>query len=399
MNIGHDSKIITPKIGTQMEGYTPRFSEGIHDNLSESTMYINNGYELIIISIDIVAIPQYRADRIKRRIFEQYHIPFNQIIISTIHTHSGPTVTDLLLDEPEIDESFWGQITDKIVSSASYSINNTVNCSATLDCHKVLPGAYKNRNGENLPYNDNIYELKFRHNNNLETSVILIATHPTIMNVNNKMISADLIGQIRNNYQSDNGIYQMVLLSDCGDTSTRYTRQESTFNEVSRIGNIVSDSLNTSIKKTDLDFSSMSVSEVLFKCDYDAVNNESSNSMWKKINDEYKKSHDDGINGLLNTYKHIRYYGHTKFTAKAIILDFPNFRIVTYPGELVNTLGKRIRTMDEKPTLLITLANDYRGYSVDNKEFGRYFESYNSVFLKGMADEFVDRICKIGTKK
>ena len=77
---------------------------------------------------------------------------------------------------------------------------------------------------------------------------------------------------------------------------------------------------------------------------------------------------------------------------KILYEHFNDFRIVTYPGELVYALGDKIRNHDKKITLLITLANDYRGYSVDVGEFGKYFESYNSVFLKGMADDFVNQI-------
>lgn len=119
-----------------------------------------------------------------------------------------------------------------------------------------------------------------------------------------------------------------------------------------------------------------------------------------KINNETQAAmgaRQDELKGLLSTYQHIRDFGHTHFETHSTNLDCGEFRIVIYPGELVHTLGARSRHADDKPTLLVTLANDYRGYSVNQEDFGLYFESYNSVLLHGAADEFVARI--VATEK
>ena len=391
MNVGYDKDKITPNVGVQMEGYTPRYSDSIHDDLFESVLYIENQFKLLFISLDLVALPGFRVDRIKRMITEKYQIDGSQIIMAAIHTHSGPTVTDLLIDNPEIDSEYWEKITGKVLISVGRAIDNAKEATLNMSVSKVDHLAYGNRNIKGAPFNDELIELRFMNDQKIMGSLLSIATHPTVMNVNNQALTADLVGQIRKNYEAKTGITPIIFLADCGDTSTRFTRKESTFEEVKRISKLITDSL----KEDDFqnkDLSNLKIQKIDYACSYNPITSVKANALWEKINTDYQKDHNK--KGILDTYKHIRYYGHTHFNTTAYVYEFSNLRIVTYPGELVHALGEKIRNFDDKDTILITLANDYRGYSVDKAEFGKFFESYNSVFLKGMADEFVERICQ-----
>lgn len=394
MKVGYSTQKINPKIGCQMEGYNPRYSTGIHDNLTTSILTINN--QFIIISLDLVAVPGYRVDRIKRHIHEKFSINPDHIIISAIHTHSGPTVTDLLIDYPRIDNSYWKLIDSQILNGVKTALAQSSDVNMKIIHYKVPDGVYANRNSKALPYNRNIMELRFSNKSEIKASLLFVATHPTVMNIKNTLISADLIEGIRQEYKKLYSLKPMVVLSDCADTSTRFTRKESSFNEINRLAKIVGKTLTQPISNSDCNWDLKSIKSVQQVCDYDPISNEKANKLYNLIISRYKQASDTNqkqmLSGLLTTYKHIRYYGHTHFTTHAMIYDFNDFRIVTYPGELVYALGEKIRKHDDKLTLLITLANDYRGYSVDNDEFGKYFESYNSVFLQGMADDFVENI-------
>lgn len=394
MKVGCAIKKINPKVGCQMEGYAPRNSTGKHDDLTVSTLAINNDF--LIISMDLIALPGYRVDRIKRKIQEKFSISPERVIMSAIHTHSGPTVTDLLIDHPEIDENYWIKVAKKTVESVEEALTNTKEATLQFVQYQVEEGVYSNRNSRILPYNRNIYELRFLNKSKIVASYLLIATHPTVMNMKNTLVSADLVGEIRKEYKKINGIIPVVALSDCADTSTRFTRQESSFGEIKRLGKKIANVFATPIAKNEMNWELNSVKVVKQRCDYNPITNLKANELYAEIIDRTKNARDKTSKamqqGLLDTYKHIRYYGHTNFETYAMIYSFEDFRIVTYPGELVFKLGELIRSHDSKITLLITLSNDYRGYSVDKSEFGKYFESYNSVFLKGMADSFVKKI-------
>lgn len=117
MKVGFSIKKINPNIGCQMEGYAPRNSTGIHDDLTVSAIFINNSF--ILISLDLIAIPGFRVDQIKRKLHEKFDINNNHIIISAIHTHSGPTITDLLIDYPKIDAEYWRLINNQAIKAVS----------------------------------------------------------------------------------------------------------------------------------------------------------------------------------------------------------------------------------------------------------------------------------------
>ncbi|WP_338215592.1 neutral/alkaline non-lysosomal ceramidase N-terminal domain-containing protein [Lacticaseibacillus salsurivasis] len=401
MLIGTDNQLIDPQIGCEMEGYESRRSTGRHDHLTTSVFYLANGEtQLLFIALDIVAVPGYRADRIKRQVTAQWQVPAEQVVIAAIHTHSGPTVTDLLLDYPDIDETYWRQIDTQTLKAVANAIQNAHPGRLVLRAATVPDGIYANRDQATMPYNRQLAQLvALDDEDKLLGALLLLGTHPTIMNVKNTQLSADLVGGVRRAYQQRFGIRPVVMLTDCGNTSTRYTRRESTFAEVTQKSEqLVAGLITATDKPVTLDH--LKCKQVTLTSDYNPVTNPDAQALWTKITNETQAAtgaRRDELKGFLSTYQHIRDFGHTHFETHSTILDCGAFRIVTYPGELVHTLGARIRHADAKPTLLVTLANDYRGYSVNQEDFGLYFETYNSVLLRGASDEFVARI--VATEK
>lgn len=400
MQAGFFSEIITPQVGSQMEGYTPRISTSIHDDLYTSVVYIkNDSIKLLLITLDLIAIPQYRCDQIKRKLTERFSIQSTEIIISTIHTHSGPTVTDLLLDTPIIEPNYWNLIIKQTINAVHKSILNAVDSDLVLNKSILDPGVYCNRNNKNFNYNNNIIQLNFSHNDHMTGTILFLGTHPTVLNVKNTAISTDLVGEIRKQYFSKYGIHPIVMLTDCGDTSTRFTRKSSSFSEVQRLANLFLKSIDkNNILQKKINLQNYKNKVVQFSSDYNPVTNPLAvdffHNLIQKCETASSIQETEKAQGFLNTYKHIRYYGHTHFSTESIIWDFSDLRIISYPGELVYYLGNQLRNFQDKPTILITLANDYRGYSVPQKDFGKYFESTNSVFLPGEADIFIGKIIK-----
>lgn len=404
MRVGTNYQVINPPMGCQMEGYESRFATGQHDDLTASVIYLEDTpQQILLIALDLVAIPAYRVDRLKRLIVEKTTVQAKSIIIAAVHSHSGPTVTDLLLDMPQIDESYWHQITLKVIQSVQLAIEHTQIGHAKLRSSQIPTGIYANRNQIDAPYNGQLLRLVvFDDQNRLFASLLLLGSHPTVMNADNTLLSADLVAAIRSRYQSIFGIRPVIMLTDCGDTSTRFTRRESTFSETTRLGNQIVNALKKDDWQLPISISHLQIKNIEMACDYDPITNSQADVLWHQINQQVKTATNDhrtSLTGFLNTYTHIRYYGHTHFKTTAWLFETPDFRIVTYPGELVNALGTRIRNADNKPTVLITLANDYRGYSVNQEVFGQYFESYNSVLLAGMADQFVDDIVAVEKAK
>ena len=92
---GASRQIITPPIGTLLYGYTPDLkSESVHDDLSLTALALNQGNETVLmITVEIGDIQTALCDDTRSKIAEHCNIPFENIIISSTHTHSAPNLS------------------------------------------------------------------------------------------------------------------------------------------------------------------------------------------------------------------------------------------------------------------------------------------------------------------
>ena len=83
---------ITPKIGCQLYGYrNDIFSDSIHDNLCASAyVFKQNDVLSALVSVTVCLIKTELVVEIKKIIESELGVPYNNIIIASTHTHSGP---------------------------------------------------------------------------------------------------------------------------------------------------------------------------------------------------------------------------------------------------------------------------------------------------------------------
>ena len=67
-------------------------------------------------------------------------------------------------------------------------------------------------------------------------------------------------------------------------------------------------------------------------------------------------------------------------------------RLALVPSEVVFSFGEQLRDASPVPVLVCGYFDGYLGYAVDRSEYGRFFESYITVFPKGAADEWFSRM-------
>jgi len=102
---------ITPQVGGMLQGYTPRRpSESIHDPLHLAAYMIRQGDKAVMLAAaDLVGIPTCLSIRLRQAMAEASGVPFENIILGTTHTHSGPVTAADGSDEPE-DAPYFYQI-------------------------------------------------------------------------------------------------------------------------------------------------------------------------------------------------------------------------------------------------------------------------------------------------
>ncbi|MBT4483097.1 MAG: hypothetical protein HOC71_05410 [Candidatus Latescibacteria bacterium] len=95
IKVGVGETIITPPIGTPMRGYRRAdVSKGVHDDLHARSLVIEgeDGTTVVLMTLALCNLSYTYTDQIRERVNELTGIPVDNIIISSTHTHSGPTV-------------------------------------------------------------------------------------------------------------------------------------------------------------------------------------------------------------------------------------------------------------------------------------------------------------------
>ena len=88
---------ITPKIGARLFGYLPdSYSESINDNLTLTAfIFKEKETKALMISISACLLETKLANELRNEISANYGIDYNNIIISTTHTHTGPCIAEM----------------------------------------------------------------------------------------------------------------------------------------------------------------------------------------------------------------------------------------------------------------------------------------------------------------
>ena len=118
LRVGAGRGTITPPVGAMMMGYAPaRAAEAVHDDLAVTAIALEHGQvKALLISADVCVIKDPQSTRFRTRISEATGVPFDNIILSATHTHSGPamraTPGGADLDEAYLDTIFEPQVVE-----------------------------------------------------------------------------------------------------------------------------------------------------------------------------------------------------------------------------------------------------------------------------------------------
>ncbi len=98
VDFGYCETKITPPVGEEMGGYTGRnrISQGVHDDLFARAVSFKSGkHTMVLCSVDLIGVSRSQVLAIKQEIFKVARIPPENVLISAIHTHSGPRSINL----------------------------------------------------------------------------------------------------------------------------------------------------------------------------------------------------------------------------------------------------------------------------------------------------------------
>ncbi|PCJ59976.1 MAG: hypothetical protein COA79_09220 [Planctomycetota bacterium] len=264
MQCGASRKIINPELGHKLAGYGSDYPcEGIHDDLSLSCLYLNDGEEeSIFIVYDLVGMKKNYVDTIREAISETTLIPISHILLHCTHVHSGPMILKDNLD-PNIPEDKQQQdYKDKVIKfsaeAAAEAKSNQEECELLYNYaqvsenmnrrfflpnreHFFIPLA-KQLVGQSTEFVDEeLGIIAFRKKgtpNKYKAIISNYTAHPLCVGNTSNLATADYQGQIRKTVE---GTFDGVIcLSTTGAAGDHHPRKpESGFDEAERMGKTI----------------------------------------------------------------------------------------------------------------------------------------------------------------
>lgn len=262
---GAYEEIITPKESQFLFGYphVERYSNGVHDPLMTSALYIDDGRtQILFITNDLIFVSKQLTSDVRNAIEGKLGIPGKNIMISATHTHSGPGMVNYASNTrdpivPRADESYIRYVKEKMVHAAA----EAKKCAEPATIGLVIAdstGIGTNRRDPLGPSNHEVPVLAVMdvHMTRYIACMLIVSMHPTVLHEDSRLISSDFIGMARKYLKQhvvDNDCVILTHNGPCGNQSPRHVVKENTFAEAERLGRILGEAVENVLPRLSME--------------------------------------------------------------------------------------------------------------------------------------------------
>jgi len=406
---------ITPPIGTLLAGYSyKRSADSVSDNLFARIIYMEKGEQkLCLIEMDLIAVDKYLCQRISNECGVE-------VYCWATHTHSGPggffnednkVLSGIKSVFGEHNGVYYDMLVSKIIEGIKIAQGDCDEGKIGVNKSHLI-GVGANRQNSEGYFNPEILTLEFKKNNGQRAVIYNYPCHPTVLNKYNNSISADFPGYTAKILEEHYGIELCMFLNGAaGDISTRFTRMESSIEEVRRFGNIVAKELIKTINKRD---NYEDVIEFHFRQEPIKVDMREFPSVYDVEREYYKRLEilnnfkekdtkelrilQSELEGAETNLMYARNFGKTEnieTVLSCIVIN--NNIIIGIPGELFNRLGEEIKRHFITNNIFVgSYFQDYIGYIVPKTEYEKNsYESLTTILKKGTGEHMVSEAIKL----
>lgn len=421
--VGSGKNTISPALGTTLAGYAgeKRITQRIHDDLYARVITIEYAETtLVIISLDLLSVDRAYTQKLQQSLLEQYNIPRENIFVHATHTHSGPG--GIMADTAVANKAFpylngWVSYDNEMVESQHQQIAKAVGSalSSAEECtirygEKIVPGVSSNRIAEENPHNPKLKLIAFQLASGRKILLYHFASHPTILHADNLAVSADFPGVTSANLEEKDEIQLALFLNGpSGDISTRFTRRESTFQEVQRMGTLLSDGILDTLNKMDpLDTTHLKAKWIEIELPVRTIKEDQTlEKELASFNQKYLAAKENkastatlrAIESVMEGITVSRSIGDTIRGIKKVktalhILTLGKIILVGIPGELFEETGNEIEQSFQNHFLLISgNTNDYLSYLLPSEYYGASnYEASTTLFEKGSLEKIKEEV-------
>lgn len=232
---------ITPDVPLQMAGYASRTKpfERVGDDLYAKALAIEDsrGHRAVIIATDLIGFKPQITDPICQRITEKTRLAREQILLNSIHTHSGPTLSldpkereNYPADDAKNTAAYTRSLQDKLVDVAAAALADMQPArlsAGTGVATFVMNRREVTRDGIILGFNPrglvdrSVPVLRIDNaDGKLRAVLFMCACHNTTLGPNNMLLSGDYGGFAQRAVEAEHpGVTAFMLLGCAGDAN------------------------------------------------------------------------------------------------------------------------------------------------------------------------------------
>jgi hypothetical protein len=238
LTAGHAAAVITPPVGTPMEGYSARadVSQGVHDDLHARALVIDDGSTAVaIVSCDLIGVDRRLVAEARDRASQATGIPAEHILVAATHTHQGTAGLRRGGDEALMDVTA-RQIAGAIAEAFRGRREAVLKMGATR-----VDSVSQNRRHPDWPIDPTLSVLLLDDPDPLLPPIaaaINFSCHATVLYHTNLLLSADYPGYaVRTVEKVFPGLGALFLNGACGNVNPAWVAQE--YAEAERVGAVV----------------------------------------------------------------------------------------------------------------------------------------------------------------
>lgn len=407
MKLGFAQRVISPPLKSELVGYIPsREAESIEKDLLVKTITIINDEEVYIwLTCDLLGLDVYFKEMLLKKLKDN-SVNVTDLQMFTTHTHSGPRVlSEQEYHHPDVDKmkkAYFDFLVNQAYNAVLESLSNVRNFTYKVAIGK-MENFQTNRINKDAYSHDDILAVEVTLEDDTQALFYSFSGHPTILDRFSTRISPDYVGEVAKILEVQYS-FTMFFNAPCGDMSTRYTKSESSLNELYRLGKIAADNVLKTLEQLSeaKTIKNYTVDHYTYRLNFKQfLSEEEAQKQYDKALAEFKQAEADKLDPLeirsfratyegamfnLNHSKQEYKQDYTDMDISIITID--DYKIVTLPSEIFSTLAKPLKLAN---TWTISLADQYQTYLTDKKAYDdNTYEALSSLYARGQGEKLIE---------
>lgn len=428
---GAATEEITPKNSQFLYGYpyVERMSEGAHDPLTCTALYLDNGKKKVFfITHDILYLNKAQVACIRSGISAATGVPAGDIMVSVTHTHSAPTPFDVVISRndkvvPHYDEAYMEFVVAQSVEAGIKAFENAREAEIGFVMGDAT-GLGTNRHDPAGPRDMQVPTMLVRGlDKKYICAMMVVCMHPTVLHEDSKLCSADFPHYTRELLRKEllgEGCPVAYFTGTSGDQSPRHVTHGNNFSEAQRLGEIVAASIIAKAAEGVVFDRSVDIAVAGENLELPRRNMPSVE--WATANRDRAKAHFEALKADATADKRetrtaeVDWFGSEEALLLATlaanheledvyasclpvelqVIKVGDWHFAAWPGEIFVEFGLALKSACKNVSLIGYANGDLQGYVVTREAVEkRYYESGNSFFDVSAGYTMLDETIKL----